>query len=290
LLERAIRSVLNQTCQNFEIIVVNDCSTDDTEEIINKFKDRRIRYIRHDRNKGRAASRNAGIRHARGAYITFLDDDDEMLPLKLERQLQKFKECSEKVGLVYCGYADVYGDKIVRTTLPRIKGYVYDSVLLAGPFAIHAPLIRKECLDKSGDFDLTFSTCEDWDLWIRMSRCYEFDFIPEVLALYNMHGDQTITCVRKMISGREMILKKHLRELERRKKILSWHLRRLGSLYCFDGEYVKGRKYLLKSMRVHPMNIGSYFHMLLSFISKRLHKKLIEKYGLTRIEDLNLFF
>ena len=87
LIGRAIRSVLDQTYQDWELIVVDDASTDDIPGIVKGFTDGRVKYIRHDENKGAAAARNTGIQAARGAYIAFLDSDDEWLPEKLERQV-----------------------------------------------------------------------------------------------------------------------------------------------------------------------------------------------------------
>ena len=98
LVGRAIRSVLNQTYQDFEIIVVDDGSTDNTEEVVKSFNDPRIRYIRHEKNRGGSAACNTGIRAARGEYIAFQDSDDEWLPEKLEKQMQVFENTPTGVG------------------------------------------------------------------------------------------------------------------------------------------------------------------------------------------------
>ena len=99
-IDRAILSVLNQIYKSFEIIVVDDCSTDNTREVIEKFGDKRIRYIRKKSNKG-AAARNTGIKAVRGEYIAFLDSDDKWLPNKLDEQIKVLKVTSPKVGVVY---------------------------------------------------------------------------------------------------------------------------------------------------------------------------------------------
>ena len=104
LVDRAIQSVLNQTYKDFELIIVDDGSTDNTEDIIKEFqkKDERIKYIRHEENRGGSAARNTGIKAAKGEYIAFLDSDDEWLPIKLGRQISEFTNKS-KIALVYTG-------------------------------------------------------------------------------------------------------------------------------------------------------------------------------------------
>src|SRR2546429_9117536 len=99
----AITSVLNQTFHNFEIIVVDDASQDHTREVMNSLGDKRIRYIRHEKNKGVAATRNTGLVNAKGTYIAFLDDDDEWLPEKLQKQFNLLESCQNIVGVVYTG-------------------------------------------------------------------------------------------------------------------------------------------------------------------------------------------
>ena len=104
LLGAAITSVLNQTFQDFEIIVVDDASKDDTGNVVQTFDDKRIRYIRHETNKGHAAARNTGLQNAVGEYIGFLDDDDAWLPEKLQRQVALLDGSPAVVGGVYAGF------------------------------------------------------------------------------------------------------------------------------------------------------------------------------------------
>lgn len=119
LLRRAIQSVLDQTYQDFEIIVVDDASTDDTEAVVKGFADERIRYVRHSENRGEAASRNTGIRLAKGEYIAGHDDDDVWLPPKLEKQVKAFEKASPKVGVVSPDYREKKMIEKFTTPLPR---------------------------------------------------------------------------------------------------------------------------------------------------------------------------
>ncbi len=107
LLRRAISSILNQTFQDFEIVLVDDASTDNTPEVVRSFGDARIKYIRHEVNKGEAGSRNTGVTSSSGDYIAFLDDDDEWLPEKLEQQVRLLDSSPSQVGAVYTGFLKI---------------------------------------------------------------------------------------------------------------------------------------------------------------------------------------
>ncbi len=122
LIKRAIQSVLDQTYQNFEIIVVDDGSTDNTEEQVRSFNNPKIRYIRYNENKGAAFARNAGIKASRGDYIAFQDSDDEWFPHKLQRQMEAFKNASPEVGVVYTGSWRIKDNE--RIYLPLFKGKI----------------------------------------------------------------------------------------------------------------------------------------------------------------------
>ena len=100
----AIRSVLNQTYKDFEIIVIDDASSDGTRRAMNGIENERLRYIRHEENRGQSAAYNTGIKASEGTYIAFLNDDDEYVPNKLERQLKVLENSRPEVGLVYSGH------------------------------------------------------------------------------------------------------------------------------------------------------------------------------------------
>lgn len=103
-LPRAVESVLRQTVDDFELIVVDDASTDDTEAVVERFDDPRVEYVRHGTNRGGSAARNTGIERSSGEYIAFLDSDDEWYPRKLERQVEELRSRSDEWVATYCGF------------------------------------------------------------------------------------------------------------------------------------------------------------------------------------------
>ena len=193
MLKRAIRSVLDQTYSKLECIVVDDASRDNTEGMISSFEDDRLRYFRHEKNKGASAARNTGIKHSKGELIAFLDDDDEWLSAKLEKQVPLINGLPESVGMVYCwmDYLDENG-KIVLEHHPILKGYVFPQLLDAQRLGgCPTLLVRRKVLDKIRGFDETLIRGNDGDFIRRVCFQYEVDFIPEVLVKVHVgHADR----------------------------------------------------------------------------------------------------
>ena len=294
LIGRAIQSVLNQTYQDFEVIVVDDGSTDNTEEVIKEYQeqDRRIRYIRHEKNKGGSAARNTGIKLAKGKYIGLLDDDDEWLPEKLEKQMRKFQNSSEKVGVIYSGffYISEKSGKIVSEIIPHLRGKVYANLLKGCILGSPTPLIKKRCFQKAGFFDETLPSCQDWDMWIRLSKYYDFDFVPDILAKHHVHGGQISADLNAKIVAREKLMEKYWVNFSKNPKSFSAILQRLGILYSLAGNHKKGRKYFMKSIKQNPLQKGSYIHFLLSFLSPRIHRNLLKKYCIVNIDEVTFYY
>lgn len=184
----SIQSVLDQTWQNYEIIVVDDGSTDNTWRIVDQFTDERIRYIYLDQNSGPSRARNEGIRQAKHKFIAFLDSDDEWLPQKLEKQMQVMLNAPETVGLVYCRIRAIKadGDIAVCPNLSLKKEQLEGRLLgdLVGGNVIGTPamLIRRQCLEQTGGFDEGLSCLEDWELILRIAEKWEIGFVDEILV------------------------------------------------------------------------------------------------------------
>lgn len=276
MLGRAIQSVLDQTYRDFELIVVNDCSSDNTEEVVMSFADERIRYIRHPSNKGGSAARNTGISSSRGDYIALLDDDDEWLPNKLEMQVDLLDRLPEDYGVVYSGYRAEQRGEILGEYSPIYRGDVYHQMLKGCFIGSPTILIRKICFEKAGRFDETLPSCQDWDMWIRLAKYYKFDFIPEVLAVYNIHGDQIKFNPSKYVYGVNKVLAKYREDFSKNKKILSYQYKYLAILYYAVGDKAEGTRFMLKSIKLNPLQNG-IVHISAALIIPGFYKKLALK-------------
>ncbi len=187
-LAEAIRSVLDQTFLDFEVIVVDDGSADNTSQVVADYGDA-VQYI-YQENRGYAAARNLAIRHSSGELIAFLDADDAWLPQKLELQAA-YLDRHPEVGVVSanCYYMDAQGNITgVMPGKPQATGWIFERILLTGNFiAMPTVGIRRQCFETSGLFDESLRTTVDWDLWLRLSRKFPFGYINQYLAKYRLH-------------------------------------------------------------------------------------------------------
>jgi len=180
----AIRSVLQQTWTDLELIVIDDGSTDDTPRVVREFNSEpRMRYIRTD-GLGQSRAKNLGIQLSSAPLIAFLDGDDEWLPTKLERQLPLFVDAD--VGVVYAHRVtmDEDGQDIERATSPLVRGRIYDDLLRANPICFSSIIVRRYVFEAIGMFDPHLSLAIDYDLWLRVARHFEFDFVDLPLVRY----------------------------------------------------------------------------------------------------------
>jgi glycosyltransferase involved in cell wall biosynthesis len=185
-ISEAIESVLSQTYCNFELIVVNDGSTDNTEKTIRKYLDKII-YLKQE-NAGPAAARNCGIQKAQGYYVAFLDADDLWLPDKLQMQVQAFDNYAG-AALVYTKFVN-FEDQSGKTLsiLPDApSGMLFDKLLIESLILLSTVMIRRELLLEAGCFDEGLQTAEDTNLWLKIARRYRIDAVPEVLVLRRLH-------------------------------------------------------------------------------------------------------
>lgn len=203
-IREAIESVINQTYQNWEIIVVDDGSTDNSKEIVDKCRTgQRIKCVQHDINKGIAKARNTGIRLARGDYIAFLDQDDVWLSDKLKVQVNCFKNQQEDIGMICTGM--VFTDEKLKPQ--RIfKGFRDDdqkelvkNIYLQPTNSASVMMVKKRCFSQLGFFDESLYGWDDFEMWMRIASQYKIKYIREAVVKKRMHTEnwQSLPKVRK---------------------------------------------------------------------------------------------
>jgi glycosyltransferase involved in cell wall biosynthesis len=190
----SIRSVLEQTYSNIELIVVDDGSTDDTESVVAAFSDPRFRYVRQP-NRGRSNARNYALSLAKGKFITFLDSDDVYLPDKIRTQVNYLRS-HPGTGMVYTSAycIDARGDRLPNKYVAAESGLIYDRIAFFTPVTITLPTVMtyKEVFDQVGGFDEAMYRFEDTDMWRRISKHCRIDAMPEYTCLLRTHDDNSL--------------------------------------------------------------------------------------------------
>ncbi|RPJ76371.1 MAG: glycosyltransferase family 2 protein [Alphaproteobacteria bacterium] len=192
---RAIDSVLAQSFKNFELIVVDDGSTDETSELLAPLiKLNQIKYLKQE-NAGVSAARNIGARNASGEYITFLDSDDEWLPSKLQEQV-RFFESNPSFRIVYGDEVWIRNGRRVNQKAIHKKsgGWIFSECVQQCLIAPSSVMIEKKLFFEMGGFDEKFVVCEDYDLWLKISATFEIGFIANpIIIKHGGHVDQLST-------------------------------------------------------------------------------------------------
>ena len=271
LLPAAIRSVLNQTFQDFEILIVDDGSSDTTPDIVKTFDDKRIHYIRHAVPRGGAAARNTGIAHSRGEYVAFLDDDDEWYPQKLARQMEVMRKSEPEVAAIYSGYFVVERatGRVCGRMTPKSKGDLSSELLATNPIGgTSCMLVRKDSLEKVGCFDENLPSFQDRDLWIRLSREFRFDYIEEPLLNYYVHPKKIWTNLDALLQGLEIMLGKYGSSVAFRKTSSDRYLF-CGIKLCEANQFDKGRRALRRALALNPYAVKPYCYLLLALLGPR---------------------
>jgi glycosyltransferase involved in cell wall biosynthesis len=183
-LPAAVESVLRQTLVDSEVLIIDDGSVDHIVEWVSGLTDRRIRLISQV-NQGLSAARNTGIVNAQGDYIAFLDADDLWAPTKLAKQVHCLDN-HPSVGLVHTAmmFIDVQGTSTGRVMASDLAGDVWSRLVIRNAIACPSVMVRRECFDRVGLFDVNLHSIEDWDMWLRIAAEYPFAVIKEPLAYY----------------------------------------------------------------------------------------------------------
>lgn len=261
MVKRALDSVINQSYKNLEIIVVDDSPADfaqrkAVEQAIKSLNDHRLRYIKHDQNLGGSAARNTGLLASRGEFIAFLDDDDQWLPGKLQKQMAKMSDAN--TGLVYCSYKIIDSSAQTTRLIDRcITGSVFDDLML-GNFigSTSFVLVRRRCFEQCGLFDTSMLSSQDHDMWLRIARKFKVDCVNESLVIYHIHdGERITTNPRSKIQGIQAINKKYADYLATHPKAKSTRLIMLTPYYLQLGDGKKALAIYWQSVKLAPWAI-----------------------------------
>lgn len=288
-ISRAIKSVLDQTYTNLELLIIDDCSVDETKDMIAKFSDARIRYIRNARNRGVAYSRNTGIKNAKGEYIAFLDDDDEWRESKLEKQVDLIKRLSFDYAVIYCGYlcASSETDETVNVS-PLYKGDIMEAMIHESVIGGSTPLIRKSVFYDVGFHDEELKSAVDWEMWIRIAGKYKFDYIEETLMIYRIHGKQISSDYTEKITSYNKIYEKHKQlfmqynaEYEIKKKTFR--------LILISGIYKEAFKELRICMRIRKADLNTIIQFIMLITAPCILRKIVLKLDYLHLGNIYIY-
>jgi glycosyltransferase involved in cell wall biosynthesis len=257
----AVRSVVEQTHTAWELIVVDDGSTDGTVAAVRAFRDERIHVIESEHVGVLAPLRNRAIAAAHGEWIALLDADDAWLPEKLERQLAMAGEA----GVVHTGAYQLVGARREPAPVQRPPDPLFPALVENNFVYSSSALIRRSLLDRHGAFDQDPALwgSPDYELWLRLAPVAEFVYVDEPLLLYRVHGGQMSADARRMSLGTLAALEKtRLRFPDLVEQIRPLYDRRVGMLRCVARLPGRGRRDLLRAIRHRPGDLVAWKWLL----------------------------
>lgn len=273
-----LESILNQTYRNYEIIVVDDGSTDGSTDnskgVLDSFKDK-IRYF-YQANEGISGARNRAIKESKGEYIALLDQDDIWYPEKLEKQVEVMNQNLD-AGIVYsdCYYVNKKGDILYRVFEKQraYSGWIFKNLFIENFIPIPTVLIRKKILDEVGLFDKRYSFAEEYELFLRIARIYPVEYIDEPLAGYRIHDKNLSKNIEKGLREDIMVKEEMMRTypdeifpIQNQVKLeLAKFYYQLGRIYKREKKNDIARKNFLKSIQNYKYSYKQFFYYFLSF-------------------------
>ncbi|MDD4975462.1 MAG: glycosyltransferase family A protein [Bacteriovorax sp.] len=283
LIKKALTSLIEQTHQNWEALVVNNYSEDNTIEVIESFQDKRINVINFHNNGSIAASRNVGIKESKAPYIAFLDSDDYWYPKKLEKCLNKI--ITDNADLCVNSEIIISNKKPIKPLICGNKEQLtYFHLLFRGNcISTSSVLMKKNCIDHVGGFneDSQMITAEDYDLWLRIAKKnYRFTHVDEILGGHLQHSSNSSSFVEKHHKAIVNVLEKYLQEFPNNFKTSVNKRIRYANLFYETGRNATRQKqfsdsmsFYLKSFKNNPFKIKTYPAVLISLF-KQLKKSV----------------
>lgn len=259
-LPRALESVKRQTYRDYEHLVIDDGSTDDTEDVVADYADE-VEYIELDRNRGPAAARNRGIEAARGAYVSFLDSDDEYLPHRLEVTVRALDTLPERVGGVFHSVQRVLDNRTRIRSVPDGElalAELADENVIGG---LPNTMYRSSVFDRVGGFDGEFVFAEDYEFQLRVCRAFTMVGIDEPLSRVRHDVDGIQDDPRRRRQGLKRLLEKHADTLTDRN--VADRYQRIGRACLEVGDDKEARQYFERALeRVPPAHRNQTYHAI----------------------------
>lgn len=264
-IERAVKSVINQTYQNWELIIISDYDSDKekTLNVLKHFNDKRIKYLDADKKVSASYLRNIGIKASNGTYLAFLDDDDEWNNLKLYTQLSFLKNNPDYKS-VLTDY-QINNGKSIKFINTNSLDYTKDVLLMKIKVAAGSNLfVEKAEVEKIKGFDETFNGHQDLEFLIRLDQEHKIGHIPgALLTIYGRGGrvatntDILLSVKEKFLNKFEYIIKKYPTEL--RNRIYARHMLQISRGYAIENNVEKSKEFLNKSLKYSKLNSDKYY-------------------------------
>lgn len=275
----AIRSVLVQSYRDFELLILDNSSSDGTRQLVSGFSDKRIKYIRHPQINI-SQQRNLGLREAKGEYIAFLDDDDEWRRRKLELQLGLFARSSSRTALTYGAlrWVDSEGRKL-GDYQPKLRGEVLQGLLAQDTFTGSAsnPMLKASAIQTLGGFDERITTGEDWEFYLRLAERYGVDFTREVVVRIRQHGGpRLIDRLGDRIKTERIVFERFEPVMDA--ALRSSYMQKIGGKLCRLGMLGEGRREILRAIATWPLNGRAYAQYLFSFGGADFYRRMHRTY------------
>jgi len=260
-IREAIESVLSQTYQHLELIVVDDGSTDNSLGVIKQYlSDSRVKVLTHEQNEGIPAARNTGIRSSKGQYIAFLDQDDLWKPKKIEAQVKLFNSLNDpELGIIFTNlmYIDCKGKAIgtwkennsLNLIYERDKIEIIVELFRGNIIPTVTAMIRKECFDKVGLLNENLHGADDYEFWLRAAGTFKMEYINDPLVKKRIHKDSAYTKQKKDgIKYKDLIMISH-EAIKRYPFLFKIGYKKLALLHYAYGRWFLNNGYLAKAKR-----------------------------------------
>jgi glycosyltransferase involved in cell wall biosynthesis len=279
IIKEALRNIDLQTWKDFEVIVIDDGSTDNTEEILRKVpsSNSRVRYVRHETNRGVSAARNTGILSSNGEYIAFLDSDDRWVSTKLEEQMRVFHHSPNHIGLVHTAYRVHQPNGRMYPRFPRFEGNVFRQLLGRSSILCSSVIVPRSVFDEVGLFDERMMIAQDYDMWLRITREYLVRFVPLLLVdYYTTYDDRLSLNRRREAIDRLQIYRKFRKEIEWF-NVRHRHLYFIAKCLILGGKRRLGQRILVNVVYSNPKDMRYILFLAYSFITnwdRRIHYKI----------------